>query len=110
MKKNLKRNPGIRKTPIMVTKRGAPHIKELRRETNDQIMRECLNARGNVVLRIQPSLKKANGQYYGWHGGSIIVEAPGIDKANQFVTRLQQAIADIARDLELVARQSSVLS
>jgi hypothetical protein len=107
MKKNIKRNAGVRKTPIMVTKHGAAHIKEVRRETNDQIMRECLNTRGNIVLRVQPSLKKGNGQYYGWHGGSIIVEAPGVEKANLFVKRLQESIADIARELDLVARQTS---
>lgn len=110
--KLIRRNPGVKKIPVMVARSGAPHVKLIRRETNEQLMRESLDFRGLVRLRVQPAIQGVTGRsaYCGWHDASVTVEAPGVEKAQQFVAKLQAAIIQICKDLDLTAKSSAVLT
>jgi len=108
--KPIASNPGFKKRPVQVTKDGAAHTKMVRRQTNDQVMREFLNKRGFVRLRIQPCIHSADSQYCGWHGSAITVESPDIDRAQLFVAKLQQAIVQITKELGITAKQNAVMS
>ncbi len=109
----------IKKLPVIVpghkgTGRGEhygnPHTKLVRRQTNDQLLRESLNARAFVRLRVQPTIQSINGNYYGWNGGAVTVEADSFEAANTFVERLRKSIVDIATDLKLTAKANAVIS
>jgi hypothetical protein len=108
--KLIGRNQGIKKNPVMINRDGSPHIKLVRRQTNDQLLREFFNARGFVRLRLQPTIQSVNGGYYGWHGGAVTVEIPGVEEANVFAERLRKAILDLATELKLTVRANAVIS
>lgn len=114
----MKKSRKIAKIPVLVppvkgTGRGRhygnPHIKMVRRQTNDQMMQESLTFRGLIRLRLQPTIQKVNGQYYGWHEGAVTVETPTVAEANMFVERLRKAMVDIATELKLTVRANQVV-
>jgi hypothetical protein len=89
---------------------GNPHVKFVRRQTNDQIIREVFDVRGMVRLRVQPAIQAVSSNYYGWHDGSVTVESTSIEGVNMFVERLRKAIIDIATDLKLTVKSNAVIS
>ena len=109
----------VKKTPIVVPPLkgvakdrhyGTTHTKLVRRQTNDQLLREFLNARGYVRMRVQPTIQGINGNYYGWHDGAVTVQATTVEAANMFVERLRKAILDAANDLGLTVKSNTVIS
>lgn len=113
-----KQREGIKKIPIVVPALkgqgdrhyGNTHTKLVRRQTNDQLLREFVNARGYVRLRLQPTIQALNGSYYGWHDGSVTVQAPTVEAANMFVDRLRKAILEAGTELGLTVKSHTVIS
>ena len=112
-KQIIKKMP-ILAPPVKGTGRGKilgnPHTKFVRRQTNDQILREYFDKRGLVRLRLQPSVQGANGNYYGWLSGSLTIEGTNVDQASLFIEKLRQAVIDISNELGMTVRTNSVIS
>ena len=114
-----KKQREVKKIPIVVPalkgvardrNYGTTHTKLVRRQTNDQLLREFVNARGYVRMRIQPTIQAINGNYYGWHDGSVTVQASTVEAANMFVERLRKSLIDIAGELGLTVKSNTVIS
>ena len=114
-----KKQSEIKKIPIVVPalkgrapnrQYGTTHTKLVRRQTNDQLLREFVNARGYVRLRVQPTIQAINGNYYGWHDAGIKVQSPTVEAANMFVERLRKSLIDIAGELGLTVKSNTVIS
>lgn len=99
--------------PVKGTGRGkiksAPHIRMVRRQTNEQILREFLNVRGFTRIRIQPSIHSVNYNYYGWHGVALTFEAESLEKMQEFVQAARIALVAKAKEMGLTVREGREL-
>jgi hypothetical protein len=87
-----------------------PRVDMVRRNTNDQILREFYNKRGMIRLRIPIQIATVQGAPCGWNGGAVTVEGGDVEIANQFVERLRKAIIEIGGELGLTVKANAVIS
>lgn len=93
----------LSKIPILRTSgKKAGTIRQVRRETNDEILLKAFEKRG--FIRIHLGLKLLHpetNQYCGWKGANLVVEAPSIPKAREFRDALPGAVYELAKKLGL---------
>ena len=80
-------------------------IRQRRKESNQQIMQDSILHRGSICINIPLRIKHAlTGTYAGWHGAALTLDAPSIEKAREFRSKLQEAVLRISQELGLTMR------
>ena len=73
--------------------------KQVRRETNQEIMHRSALTHGYVLLRFQPQIKHPDtGTFAGYKDAALMVELPTAENAKLFVEQVEMAIRGLVRD------------
>lgn len=81
--------------PIIVNRRGAKRVIDVRRESEAEIMQECLNRGKKIRLRVSLQIANTVGDYYGWHGTACSRECRSIKEAREFERQLRAFVTTL---------------
>ena len=78
---------------------------QVRKLSNFEILRDAFEKYGKITLRIYLSIKSERGAFDGFHGTTILIEAPSVEVAQEFPQKLRDAVAKVAEELGMKARR-----
>jgi hypothetical protein len=66
-----------------------------RKRTNDEIMRESVQKKGYIALRLFPQIYGVDGKTYGYRGVSWSLKVPTIADANKLVKAIDKFLESL---------------
>lgn len=105
------RSHKLKKIPMVRTRgRRAGTVREFRKETNDELLRKSEQKTGFVRLNLALRIRDTDtGNYAGWQGSSLIVDAPSVEKAKEFNSALRSAVLRICQEHGLTLPSAIVM-
>ena len=76
--------------PVLVNRRGVKRTIEVRKESELEIMHDCLRAGKSITLRVLVQVRDMHGNYMGWHGASWLEKFWTIGRAQDFVKNFKE--------------------
>ena len=73
-------------------------IRMHRKETNNDLLTEAYNRSGRIRLNVMLRIKHwETGNYSGWNGSAIMIDAPTPAKANEFYAELRKSVVEAVK-------------
>lgn len=81
-------------------RKGNKKVRHLRKESNNDLLTQAYNHRGSIRLNILLRIKHwETGNYAGWNGSAIMVDAASPAKATEFYAEFKKAVVEVAQRL-----------